>query len=753
MRQFQLHFLLFLFASFCSLPLFGQKDILNGIFEQEAPVFFAEVKPTEKAGEAELTFYFTHSKLSNLEVSFWIKDLGTSLQSKGQKEMIRGLKEIGNRQREIITINGLSDQHFYTIGADYRNPKSLNRKFSSKVLQESFRYDLPIAKTAQNVQTQAPRTASRPSEETTTAGPPCANPDVNLVIEPSGYCAKGARPALMIQCANCQGKKWEFSLEVRGQWEDWRSLRADGRRQTAFGVSPRTEPFCTLAPGAYYVRVKSWGENCETPLINNLNTTVVVGNPQASAKTRPPVINNEQIANNLSKKSPVANIPDTCHVAGRAALVGETIRGTLRLESYSPCQTYQPYAKVIYVHPAHRDITLDMVPLRAGESTPFTIRLDDQDLNRGIHTIQVITNIKPDPSSESIALGSFWLKAEPENQTAAGDLFNSPAPPPAPPGYYSKNSPKPNATSEYEKRDQLGANPSNSPKEEKVDDPYASSISEDIDMINVKATDPNCTSIQDLQLVYSANQPNQPLYISWLSPRCCQEDGCDYTVWAGVTPQKMRLLVSGNKSGAMIREIMQGIQYNDEYFEVAVKTSNGTRKAAYLLGKGPIYGVEEVLAYHDQFNPQKSDPFIVKQEEAPEDKLTADKDGAVFELEETPPVVYESPSMPIDNFIPCKYKRNTTVQVEQPVLVGDEISIQYDFDGAGYKYSLYHLPDGADEWVLAPGVQELQDKARFDFRVPKEGLGKYLVLTYSPSRNWGCLSSSKEEPVVIKVEK
>lgn len=751
MKQLHIHFLLFLTISLFSLPVTGQKDIFSGLFDQEEPVFFATVLPSDNPGEVKLEYYFTHSKLSDLEVSFWIKDLGTSFRANGDKVLVKGLEEIGNREQRTITIAGLSDQRFYTIGIDYRNPKSLAKKFNSNVLEEGYLYRQPakenIAATGQKPVSPSPST-----EKKQAVASPCQDPDLTVFVEPGGYCGANNRPAVLLQCTNCQGRNWEFSVEVRTRREDWRTLRADGRRQSAIGVSTRTEPFCTLAPGEYFVRVKAWGAGCETPVINSVGAPVVITDPSLANAAA----SGEQAApeRDWSRKtvetSPKA--PDTCHVAGRAALEGEQIRGVLRLESYSPCQAYNPYAKIVYVHPAHRNITLDMVPLRAGESTPFMLRLDERDLNRGIHTLQVVTYIRNETAADPIPVGSFWLKAEAGALSEAPlSAATPPPPPPPPPGYYSPTDPKPNAASDYEQGRRSG-NTAEMKKEQEgtPEDTYASSLTEEVETVNVRATDPNCNQIQDLQLVYSANQPNMPLYISWLSPRCCQEEGCDYTIWAGRSPDKMRLLISGNKSGALIREIMQGIQYNDEYFEVAVKTSNGTRKAAWLLGKGPIYGVEEVLSYHDQFNPQKSDPVILTKGD---DTMTADANGgAAFEIDPMPVITYQTPSLPVDNFIACKYKRNTSVIAEQPILDGDEITIKYDFDGKGYKYTLYHLPQGAEEWVVAPGTQELQGQPTFDFRVGKYSTGKYLVLTYSPDKNWGCLSAPVEEPLELKVE-
>ena len=749
MKQFHIHFLLFLAISFFSLPVSGQRDIFNSIFEQEEPVFFATILPSETPGEVKLEYYFTHSKLSALEVSFWIKDLGTSFRSSGERILVKGLEEAGNREQKTISIQGLSDQHFYTIGIDYRNPKSLSRKFNPTALEEGYLYHKPSSK--ERVAEQKTTNQSRRKVERQPDSIPCQTPDIKVFVESGGYCGANNRPAVLIQCTNCQSQNWDFSVEVRTQREDWRSLRTDGRRQSAIGVSTRTEPFCTLAPGDYFVRVKAWGQGCETPVINSIGSTITITDPRlVNAAT--PSADKTTVDRGWSRKSAEVNtnLPDTCHVAGRASLDGKQIKGVLRLESYSPCQMHNPYAKVVYVHPAHRDITLDMVPLRAGESTPFLLRLDDRDLNRGIHTLRVVTYIKPETSSEPIPVGSFWLKAENGVSTDQPLATNTPPPPPPPAGYYSTD-PKPNVSSNYERGWQMESPAEEIKKETDKTDPYESSLTEDIDAINISATDPNCTQIQDLQLVYSADQPNQPLYISWLSPRCCQEGGCDYTVWAGRSPDKMRLLVSGNKSGAMIREIMQGIQYNDEYFEVAVKTSNGSRKAAYLLGRGPIYGVEEVLAYHDQFNPQKQDPLILTKGE---ETITADKDGTVvFEVDPIPVITYEKPNIPATNFVACKYRRQTSVIAEQPILDGDQITVKYDYSGKGYKYTLYYLPPDAGEWVIAPGTKELQEKASFDFRVNKYSSGQYLVLTYSPDKNWGCLSAPLEEALEINVEK
>jgi hypothetical protein len=269
--------------------------------------------------------------------------------------------------------------------------------------------------------------------------------------------------------------------------------------------------------------------------------------------------------------------------------------------------------------------------------------------------------------------------------------------------------------------------------------------------VQVTASDPNCTPIQDLRVVFDSNQRGKPLFISWLTPRCCQEEGCNYTVWTGPDPKQLRLLMKGKKSGAIISEVLQGVDQRDQYYEVVVETGNGMRKAAYALGTGPLYGVQEILDYHDMLYPPA--PTIVEGvvETTIPGENTAAKSG---EIESAVLLNAQEPEMPISDFETCKYKRNTLVSGDQPAAVGSEITLKYDFNDKRYQYTLYHQPVGQEEWVIAPGTEELQSSSSFTLKVQPYHAGKYVILSYKPSSGssgWGCLSAPLEEAVTVQV--
>ena len=99
-------------------------------------------------------------------------------------------------------------------------------------------------------------------------------------------------------------------------------------------------------------------------------------------------------------------------------------------------------------------------------------------------------------------------------------------------------------------------------------------------------------------------------------------------------------------------------QSDANYYEVVVKTSNGNRKAAYVVGEGAKYGVEEVLAYHDQFNVPKSDALVVKETTNTTGKATTASFewNASAELYTTPENYnYQQPELPITDILTCKY--------------------------------------------------------------------------------------------------
>lgn len=670
-----------------ALSLHAQNDLLRDIFGKEEPVFQTDIRP-EKDGRAQMSVYFTHSKIDELEVSFWILDSSTDPTNGEQKKLISDLQLLQNRKVVAIPLNDLQENKYYAIGVDFRNPGALNKKFSSLYLENSYRYLSPG--TAE--ETTAALTSKGSPKQQNTA--PCENPDIKIELAPTGYCNLSDKPAILIQCDNCRTKNWSFKVEVRRENSYWVPLRSDGMAQAALGNNLRIEPLCDLGEGSYYARVSAWGENCSAPVVRELNRMINI----RSASDYTPYSYGEIASPEepLTAKAYQA-IPQECKVLGKAFLQQNKITGSLVLEPNTPCADFNPYAEVRYIHPGYRDIILEPLLLAAGKTTPFEINLDERDLNRGIHTLQVIVFGRSSTLSEGVPIAAFWLKAE-----EANDQTN---PLPAAPV-------------------NAGLPPIDAPSE------AYPGLWQNIDTISVKASDPNCNQIQNLQLVYDSNKSRIPLFVSWLSPRCCQEKGCTYTVWAGPDPMQTRLIVKGNKSGAIIRELLPGISPDDNYFEVVVETSNGNRKAAYLVGQGPLYGIEAVLDYQDSFRPQSSDPLIMKKASS---------------------FTYKVPELPFSNFAPCRYKRQTWLAAEKPIRVGDIIRIQYDFKDPGHQYSLYFKPEGSNEWVLAPDTQELQNSPVFEFAASPFHSGQYLVLVYKSSNNWGCLSESPEQSVQIHV--
>lgn len=213
----------------------------------------------------------------------------------------------------------------------------------------------------------------------------------------------------------------------------------------------------------------------------------------------------------------------------------------------------------------------------------------------------------------------------------------------------------------------------------------------------------------------------------------------------------MRLLVEGSKPGNLVKELIQDVKSEDQYFEVAVRTAGGERRAAYVVGKGPIYGSAAIQEYTgDRRLPVICAPAVM----APETPANTEQPalGGALASRGVTEVKFQQPGMPISSFSPCKYKRETTVTAENPVIVGDELKISYNFTEKGYQYSLYMLPDGSKDWVLAPGTTELQDTPDFTFKAGTQHSGNYLILIYKADKNWGCLSSAPAESLVLKVQ-
>lgn len=692
---------LFLLLQWAAFPLAAQDDLLKRLFDKEAPVFNLQVTPTADSGVVMMVLYFTHSKVNALETSVWVKDQGSQLSGEGESRLVKSLHEIGNRQQDTFLVKGFAHRHFYTIGLDYRAAKSNSAKFTSKTLNDGYFYEYagnPLA--ARKAKDNA--IANTPREEKT-AATPCENADVNIRVAPYGYCGDDDYPAVLIDCMNCQGKNWEFSVEYKIEGGPWKTLRDDGKLQTAFGNATRTEPLCALHPGVYKIRVSTRGKNCPAPAVYYADGAVVVAGGGKQPRDIGYEDNSQQQQREPAQKNTPA-LPDTCEVQANAIVSGSAIRGTLALLPSSPCAEMTPYAILTYVHPGYRDITLQPILLTPGVPSSFEIALDERDLERNIHTLQVVSYING--AEKGIPISSFWVKAR-QQQLAART------------GEPSKQSDNKQAIQEPQK------------VEEKQP---------------VKAADASaCTEIDDFRLVYLPGETEKPFYLSWTTPACCQQTGCQFMVWGGKLPGQLRLLAEGNKRGAMIKEVLQGVTAADDYFEVIIKLANGEeRRAAYILGKGPIYGSGAIARYQSQINhPNDQQPKGVAEQPKTGEKKPVIAEPKTFE--------YTTPNKPLDNFGPCKYSREMSLVAEQPVIDGDVVNINYQFAEPGYEYTLYLQPAGLSNWVLAPGTVERHDKPSFDFEVTPFHSGKYLMLIYKADKNWGCLSASPENALQLTV--
>ncbi len=703
---------------------------IKGLFEKEAPIFNASVVPTMEDGTVLLVFHFTHSKATSIETSLWLRDEGTSLGSTGTATLLRGLKEIGNRQQDTLVVKGLVPQHFYTFGLDYRTAGFMSSKFTAANLKSGFRYEGVIKKDV------LIKEESREMETT-----PCENPDIFVQVESNGYCSDD-RPAVQVQCTNCQGRNWEFNVQLRLESGAWESLRADGKSQSAAGNGMRVEPLCTVQPGTYYVRVLARDANCPNPIVHNVGTPVVIRSANNNAT--------KQVATTNSKERETISLPDTCVVRTKAIVTNNAIKGTIELTANSPCGNFHPYTEVNYVHPGYRDVVSKPIQLTAGTAVPFEITLDSRDLSRGIHTLQLITYISPEANAEGIPMSAYWIKATNAKTTDAEPVAVKES-------TSQETLVKQDASKPYETAQQVVAD--------------ANELGNEMDEVTVRATDPNCNQIQDLRMVYFSNQSDRPLYISWMNPRCCQEDGCKYTVWAGPDPDHLRILVEGSKRGTFIKELVQELITTDTYLEIGVKTSNGTRKAAYVIGEGAKYGIEEILTYRDRLNPQKVDPIVVEVEVPAQSQPIATTNEAAVKQEitkpstgmvggdlaargvTTPAVLYQKPQIAIVDFKPCKYARETLVVANRPAKEGEQVKIQYDFSDKDYRYTLYLQPQNSTEWVIAPGTKEMQENPIFDLKVTSFHAGKYVILVKKAEATWGCLAQPIEQPIDIQVVK
>ncbi len=749
---------------FCCLFLFQAgslpaQDIFGGLLEKEKPVFTASFLPGPDKGTARLALFFTHSKMDALEVSIWVQDKGPLLDGAGERKLASDLRQIRNRQTDTITLAGLSNMHFYVVSIDFRNPQAISRKFSTEVVENAFRYELAPR------QDMAVKSPVKPKETigqgnahpNPAAANPCKNPNIILGVERSGYCESGNRPALLVQCTNCENRNWKFSVELRNTYEDWRPIRSEGNQQLATGNALRREPLCLLRPGEYYARVLAWGDNCPQPVVVTHEGAIDV-----SDQPPLPAANPEAIVE-MQESEP---LPDSCQVSGQAALNGSYIQGWLYLPAYSTCAYLKPRATVRYVNPKHRDMTLEQIPLIPGAQNPFQFALDARDLDRGIHTIQVVVLVSAPGNGDDMAVESFWLKAG-DTRSMSASAYDQPGitantqPAKNPPSDPAWN-PAPTGANQKSAAGQTTTPPNNGFEEEPFIDPM---LEQQIQEVSVTASDPNCTPIQDLRLVFDPKNPGNPLYISWLSPRCCQEGGCEYTVWSGASPSSLKLLVKGNKPGAVISELLANNTSGDRYYEVVVKSPNGNRKAAYVLGEGPKYGIEQILDYQDRIKGggPKSDTLVAVREKPAKVLLpTGETQVATPQVNwnETAAVkgpgnltfVYDSPKYDATGFEPCKYKRETTVSPAFPgIQPGTEISLKYDFNDKDYRFTLYLLPEDVDEWVIAPGTRELQEKPEFKFEATPHHSGKYVVLSIKNGGTWGCLSTPLEEAIRITV--
>lgn len=726
------------------LLVFQANAQIKGLFEKEEPVFNASIIPTAERGTVKLVFYFTHSKASSIETSFWLRDEGTGMSSAGGNTLVRGLRETYNRQQDTITITGLQDQHFYTFGIDYRSSGFISSKFETATLKSGYRYESGATSNVNDAQLTQQETKATP----------CQNPDLFVQIQASGYCGKENRPAVQIQCMNCEGKNWEFDVQLRTATTGWISLRADGSSQTASGGGIRVEPLCTLEPGTYYVRVLAKGANCATPITHNVSSFVNI--EERGYNNQNITLQERSVTMGIEKDIPT--LPDTCEVRAQASLQGKILKGTLQLANNSTCSAYYPYALVHYVHPGHRDLSTRPIALIAGASVPFEIMLDDRDLNRNIHTMQIVTYARQNPNGEGIPMSAFWIKANDALSLAANNQTTT-----LPPDNQS------DAIQIYDNRtvttgNSIQGNPPASANEATYED---ISLIEDFQTINVKATDLNCNQIQDLNVVFFSNQQGQadrPLYITWMNPRCCQEDGCKYTVWAGENPDRLRILVEGSKRGVFIRELLQDLLSTDTYIEISVKTSNGSRKAAYVLGKGALYGIEALADYRDQLRPQQSDALTAQVDSKPQLSIkgeptppaSMDQPMVGGDLKHRTPVTtftYAKAQRDVTNYSPCKYARELLVIGDRPAAHGNQVKIQYDFSDKEYRYTLYLQPENATDWFVAPGTKEMQENPVFNLNITPQHAGKYVLLVHKATSSWGCLAMPLDQAIEIKVNK
>ncbi|MEM9885817.1 MAG: hypothetical protein AAF849_07995 [Bacteroidota bacterium] len=773
---------LFLFG--CASLSIAQIDALESLFEKESPEFQVKIIPSDKEGVLELEVYYTHSRVNELEASFWMTDRGDDRLNPSKKSLLGDMRKLYNRQPINIRVDQLTNGHFYGFGLDFRRSNALiNKAFSSKLIQEGYQYQSPKREVALanklESRTDATTAENTPKEFATKTIPEnnldtnCKNPRIRLSLDRSGYCPDGKTPALKIQ--NSVEQEWEFALEHRGTFGQWQSLFGKGKRLAASGALTRTEPLCLLPNGKHELRVLAWGKGCATPVVKVLRESVVIGEQATASAQREEDVPQQY---NFLAKSP-KSAPDTCYVRGDASLVGGKILGYVQLDSNSPCGEWNPYVVVRYVYPGYRDIALEAFSLPRGEKIDFEIELNAQDLSRSIHPINVLTYIQDESGQEQL-VNAFWIRSENQNRS----ITQTNTPPPPPPVTRKESTETEDrmameaaeraAAADYRasvsKGREVVAADSNFDRLEEnstatrpnYNTSYAEeyAFTDEAAPVSVKASDPNCTQINELQLVYDLQRSDEPLYISWLSPRCCQEEGCEYTIWAGEKPNQLSLMMKGYKSGAKINELINPSAAGAKYYEVVVKTSNGNRKAAYVIGEGPKYGFEEILDYHDRFDAPTSDAIAFQaQEKSTQAKEPAAKaSNANFTWEASDELLanpsdfeYRRPNLPISKFKTCKYKNDISIVGDDPIHVGDELTIAYNYDRAGYRYTLYQRPEGSTDWFIAPNTKELQEKAQFTLKAGKYHAGDYVVLLYKTDKGWGCLSEPLNESLKLEV--
>ncbi|NJK83093.1 MAG: hypothetical protein HC912_04010, partial [Saprospiraceae bacterium] len=135
----------YLTSTFVAIVLLFHYNTANAqieeLLERELPQFQMTILPLGEEGAIEIEVYFSHSRLSNLEASFWMIDRGDNRLNNGVQRMIAPLQRMNNREPAIIRIEGLRHDNFYAFGLDYRRISPiLNTKFTTQPLQEGYQY-------------------------------------------------------------------------------------------------------------------------------------------------------------------------------------------------------------------------------------------------------------------------------------------------------------------------------------------------------------------------------------------------------------------------------------------------------------------------------------------------------------------------------------------------------------------------------------------------------------------------------------